>query len=87
MDWLEQPLNATVFSWTRTWHRFGLTDGLDLPYTNIVAELEGSGIRLMGLLDDPDQVNPAIGEAVIGRIGKTQVGDRSLPIIIWSRNA
>ena len=87
MEWVEQPLEASVFAWTRTWHRFALTEGLDLPYTNIVAELSGSGVRLMGLLDDPDQINPTIGESVTGRIGRTQVGDRSLPVIIWSRSA
>lgn len=87
MEWAEQAMRATIFSWTRTWHRFGLTEGLELPYTNIVAELEGSAIRLMGLLDDPDGIDPAIGEVVQGRIGHTAVGDRSLPVIIWSRSA
>ena len=87
MEWVEQPLSATIFSWTRTWHRFGLTEGLELPYTNIVATIDGCGIRLMGLLDDPEQINPRIGQAVSGRISRTQVGDRSLPVIIWSRNA
>ena len=85
MEWVQQALCARVFSWTRTWHRFGLTEGLTLPYTNIVAEMDGSGIRLMGLLDDPDQINPVISESVTGRIGTTQAGDRSLPVIIWSR--
>jgi len=87
MAWVEQAMAATVFSWTRTWHRFGLTEGLELPYTNVVAQLTGSGIRLMGLLDDPAAVNPAIGEALTGRIGSTRVGSRHLPVIIWSRSA
>lgn len=87
MDWVEQPMQATIFSWTRTWHRFGMTEALDLPYTNIVAKLDGSGIRLMGLIDDPDRIDPVIGEAVTGRIGATIVGDRTLPTIIWSRAA
>lgn len=87
MEWIEQPMRASVFSWTRTWHRFALTEGLELPYTNIVAQLDGNGVRLMGLLDDPAQVNPLIGEALAGRISRTQVGERSLPVIIWSRIA
>ena len=87
MDWVEQPLSARLFSWTRTWHRFGLTEGLALPYTNVVAEIDGCGIRLMGLLDDPDQIDPEIGEPMKGRIGRTRVGERSLPVIIWSRSA
>lgn len=87
MDWVEQAMRATVFTWTRTWHRFGLTEGLNLPYTNIVAEIDGSAIRLMGLLDDPDSIDPLIGEPVQGRVGRTAVGERSLPVIIWSRSA
>lgn len=87
MDWVEQAMRATVFTWTRTWHRFGLTEGLDLPYTNIVAAIDGSAIRLMGLLDDPDSIDPVIGEPVQGRVDRTAVGERSLPVIIWSRSA
>lgn len=87
MDWIEQPMVATVFSWTRTWHRFGLTEGLDLPFVSVVAELGNSGIRLMGRLEDPLRIDPAIGEALIGAIGATEVNGRAIPTIIWSRTA
>jgi hypothetical protein len=86
MTWVEQEMKGTIFSWTRTWHRFGMTEGFDLPYTNIVAQIDGCAIRLMGLLDDPAQIDPRIGEPVSGRIGRTAVGERSLPVIIWSRD-
>lgn len=87
MDWIEQPMVATIFSWTRTWHRFALTETIDLPFVSIIAGLDGSGIRLMGRLDDPDRVDPRIGEPVAGRIGATTVGERAIPTIIWSRTA
>lgn len=87
MDWIEQPMVATVFSWTRTWHRFALTESLDLPFVTVIAELEGNGIRLMGRLDDPDRIDPSIGTPITGRIGATLVGTRAIPTIIWSRTA
>lgn len=83
--WIERPMRARIFSWTRTWHRFGFTESLDLPFVSIVATVEDCGIRLLGRLEDPDQIDPVIGEAVTGRIGATRVEDRDIPTIIWSR--
>ena len=80
-------MRATLYSWTRTWHRFGLTEGLDLPFTSVVAAVDGCGIRLYGRLDDPDRIDPRIGEPLSGRIGETRVSDRAIPTIIWSRSA
>jgi uncharacterized OB-fold protein len=87
MRWEALPMRATVFAWTRTWHRFGLTEGLDLPFTSIVAEVAGCGIRLYGRLHDPDCVNPRIGQPLTGEVGETRVGAESIPTIIWSRSA
>ena len=83
--WVEREMRATVFSWTRTWHRFGMTEALDLPFTSIVASVADCGIRLLGRLDDPDRVDPVIGEPLHGRTSETVVGNRSIPTIIWSR--
>lgn len=63
MHWTEQPMAATVFSWTRTWHRFALTEAFDLPFTTVLAGLDGSGIRLLGRLDDPDRIDPVAWSA------------------------
>ena len=76
---------ATVFSWTRTWHRFALTESLELPFTTVVAQIDDCGIRLLGLLDDPDRIDPLIGQRLAGRPGHTVVGDDEIPTIIWSR--
>jgi len=87
MDWVEQPMAATIFSWTRTWHGFGGAESLDRPFVSIIAKLDESGIRLMGRMDDPDRVDPVIGDAVTGRMGTTHAAGRAIPTIIWSRTA
>lgn len=78
-------MRGSIFSWTRTWHRFGFTESLDLPFVTIVASVDDCTVRLLGRLDDPRQIDPTIGEPVVGRPGKTRVGDRDIPTIIWSR--
>ena len=85
VEWIERPMRGTIFSWTRTWHRFGFTESLDLPFVSIVATVEDCGIRLLGRLEDPDQVDPVIGEPLSGRIGATRVEGRDIPTILWSR--
>lgn len=84
-NWIEMPMEGTIFSWTRTWHRFGLTEALDLPFVSIVASVAGCGIRLLGRLEDPDQIDPVIGQEITGKPGHTMVESRQIPTIIWSR--
>lgn len=79
------PMEGTIFSWTRTWHRFGLTEALDLPFVSIVASVAGCGIRLLGRLEDPDQIDPVIGQEITGKPGHAMVESRQIPTIIWSR--
>lgn len=86
IDWVERPMRAKVFAWTRTWHRFGGTEAFDLPFTSIVAEIENCGIRLLGRLHDPDQVDPRIGQPIVGEPGYTPSGDDAIPTILWSRS-
>lgn len=81
------PMEGVIFSWTRTWHRFGLTEAFDLPFVSIVASVAGCGIRLLGTLEDPDQIDPVIGQAIIGKPGSPMVEGRTIPTIIWSREA
>ena len=87
IHWVERPMAATVFSWTRTWHRFEMTESLDLPFTTVLAEIDDCGIRLLGRLADPDQIDPLIGEKLIGTPATTIVGDNHIPAIVWSRGA
>lgn len=85
--WVERSMTATVFSWTRTWHAFGGAESLGLPFTTVLVDIDDCGIRLLGRLDDPDRIDPKLGELLTGRIGRTQAGDDSIPTIIWSRAA
>lgn len=85
--WVEREMSATIFSWTRTWHRFGMTEALDLPFTSVIVEIDDCSVRLLGRFDDPDRLDPQIGEAVVGHLGETVVGDNHIPTIIWSRSA
>lgn len=83
--WEERPMTATIFTWTRTWHPFDGTQSLETPFTTILAEIDGCGIRLLGRLDDPEKIDPAIGEPVVGRPGHTLNGEDAIPTILWSR--
>lgn len=85
LQWQDVPLRATVFSWTRTWHRFALTETLPLPFTTVLARIDGTRIRLLGHLDDPDKIDPVMGEAIVGRIGHVEVQGRTLPCLFWRR--
>ena len=46
VEWLERSPAATVFSWTRTWHRFGLTEALDLMREVVTESSNGFGAAL-----------------------------------------
>lgn len=83
--WVERPMQGTIFSWTRTWHRFELTESLDLPFLSIVASVDDCGIRLLGRLEDGIDADPEISARVTGRAGTTRVLDRDIPTIIWAR--
>jgi uncharacterized OB-fold protein len=83
--WVERAMKGTVFSWTRTWHRFGLTESFDLPFISAVVEVDDCGVRLLGRLDDPERINPKIGDHLEGWPGVTVVGDDNIPTILWSR--
>lgn len=86
IDWLECEKAGTIFSWTRTWHRFGFTENIDLPFVSIVVTIDGSDVRLLGRLEDPDQIDPVIGETVVGQPGTTRVGERDISTLIWRRS-
>lgn len=80
-------MTATVFSWTRTWHRFGGTEDLEIPFTSVLAEVNDCGVRLLGRLDDPFRIDPRIGELLVGHTDRASVGGDIIPVITWSRTA
>lgn len=86
MDWVPVKLDGRIFTWTRTWHAFGGTEGLGLPFVPVLVELPAAGgIRLLGLLDSTGE--PRIGDPVTGRIGSTQAFDRQIPSLRWAAAA
>lgn len=87
IHWVERPMTANTFSWTRTWHAFGGAESFDIPFTTVLAEVDDCGVRLLGRLDDPDRIDPVLGEKLVGRVGETKVGDDGIPTIIWRRAA
>lgn len=86
-EWHALPLEGRVFSWTRTWHRFGGTEALPLPYISLLAEIDGTdGKRLMGLLEGVgEEERDLTGAPIVGRIGSTRFGDEDIPVTIWRR--
>jgi hypothetical protein len=81
--WVEQPLTGTIFSWTRTHHRFGGTEGLELPFTTVLVTLESVPVRLQGLVEGAEE-GIRIGTKVLGHIASTPFGDANIPSIRWS---
>ena len=82
-EWVEQDFVGTVFTWTRTHHRFGGTEGIALPYVTLLVELDAVPIRLQGLLEGDEQ-GLKIGVKVAGRVDGTIFGDARIPSIRWT---
>lgn len=82
-DWVEQPFEGTMFSWTRTPHPFDGAEQLGSPYTSVLVEIPtGGNIRLLGLMAPGEQ--PVIGQKVQGKRITSHVYGRDIPAIQWS---
>jgi len=81
--WREIPLRGTLFSWTKTWHRFAGTEGLDLPFASVVVAMPDAGNRrLLGLWGGTDE-QLRVDAAVEALIFQRDVGNRRIPAIRW----
>lgn len=80
---MQQALNGTVYSWTRTWQDFGAPQELEPPFISVLVEVAGSNIRLLGLFNEGQE--PTIGQTVEGQIVKISFQDRQIPVIRWHR--
>ena len=81
--WREVPLEGVVYSWTKTWHPFGGTEGIGTPFVTVLAELPQAGNRrLMGLLEG-DEARLGVGAPLSGRVDSTPFGDTQLPSLRW----
>ncbi len=81
-EWRSTPLCGTVFSWTRTWHRFGGAEGFATPFVTALVTLDGAPVRLIGVLEG-EETALKIGAAVAGRIDRTAFGEHAIPAIRW----
>lgn len=84
-DWVSMPLDATVYSWTRTTYPFERVSerDADLPFVTILAEIPGTGgARVMGILvGDEDKL--AIGAPIRGVILPPSDKSKGYPSIGW----
>ncbi len=82
-DWQAVQMAGRVYSWTRTHHPFGGTEGIGLPFVTVVVELpDAGGLRLTGILEGDNEA-VAIGAAVTGAVGATVFEGQSIPTIRW----
>lgn len=81
-EWVEQPLEGTVFSYTTTHHPFGGTEGFVRPFATVLVSLSSVPVRLIGMLEGSHD-GLAIGTPVKGRIDRTRFGDAEIPAIRW----
>jgi uncharacterized OB-fold protein len=81
--WTEVEMIGRIYSWTRTHHPFGGTEGIGVPFVTVVVELPGAGgIRLTGVLEG-DTAMVAIGAAVAGAVRETLFDGMAIPTIRW----
>lgn len=81
--WREVALEGVVYSWTKTWHPFGGTEGIGTPFVTVLAELPHAGARrLLGLLEG-DEAALELGAPLKGGVGRTRFGDGNLPSLRW----
>lgn len=82
-DWQPVAMEGLIYSWTRTHHPFGGTEGIGVPFVTVVVELPAAGgLRLTGVLEG-DTRDVAIGAPVAGAVGETPFNGMAIPTIRW----
>jgi uncharacterized OB-fold protein len=76
-------MKGAIFTWTRTWHPFGGTQAIGVPFVSVVVSLDEAPVRLTGLLAETD-ADVRIGAAVEGTASVTRIGDDDVPAIRWN---
>lgn len=76
-------MRGRIFSWTRSWHAFGGSEGLGLPYVSLVVELpQADNRRVLGVLAGRE-AGLAIGAEVLGATSATPFQGRNIPSLRW----
>ncbi|WP_298291503.1 zinc ribbon domain-containing protein [Novosphingobium sp.] len=82
-SWQPQPLRGHIFTWTRTHHRFGGTEGFDLPFATALVTLGSVPVRLLGVIDGAED-GIGIGAAVTGRVASIDYGSELVTALRWT---
>jgi len=80
--WRETALAGAVFTWTRTWHPFGGTEGFEKPFATVLVALSGAPVRLSGVIEGPQEALK-IGAPVLGRVDRTVFAGAAMPALRW----
>lgn len=80
-DWVAVAASGRVFTWARTHRAFMPELDADPPFTTALVELDGCGVRLLGLLRDAGEV--AIGDRVVGVVEQPPGSDWR--VLRWER--
>ncbi len=81
--WQDVPIEGAVFSWATTWHPFGGTEAIGVPYTTVLVALpHADNRRLLGLWEG-EEGELSMGAAVVGSVGATMVGKTEVPSLRW----
>lgn len=81
--WQQIAIEGELFSWATTYHAFGGTESLGVPYTTVLVALPHAGNkRLLGLLEgDPAALAP--GVRMTGLVGSTLVRGKPVASLRW----
>lgn len=81
-EWVAQPIEGRVFTYTRTHHPFGGTEAFERPFVTLVVTLDAVPVRLTGVLEG-DETGLRIGAPVKGAITRTAFGEARIPALRW----
>ncbi|MEQ5837285.1 OB-fold domain-containing protein [Marinobacter sp. NFXS9] len=80
--WHEVAPRGRIYSWTRSWHDFGVPRDLPVPYVSVVVELDDAGgTRLLGTLASGE---PAIGLPVTATPHTSEFEGEALHCLRWN---
>ena len=85
-QWVAPSLAGAIYTWTRTWHGFGGTEGFARPFVTLVVALRDVPVRLTGVLEGGED-GVAIGRPVTGRVAGTAFSGATIPSLRWSIDA
>ncbi|MFV9428755.1 Zn-ribbon domain-containing OB-fold protein [Rhodococcus aetherivorans] len=75
---------GTVYSWNRSWYPYMEEYANNLPYVTVLVELpHAGGRRVLGILTDDIEADPAIGDRVVGSFERVE--GSPWPLLRWRR--